>query len=65
MGGRNVTIGTDVGVGAKLPPPLVQQANWPLTCAGIEPCRTGNKTWTFADYNTGGVSHYGMMPEFV
>jgi len=65
MGGRNVTIGTDVGVGAKLPAAPGTAGRLAGDLPGIEPCHTGNKTWTFADYNTGGVSHYGMMPEFV
>lgn len=65
MGGRNVTIGTDVGVGAKLPAAPGSAGRLGGDLPGIEPCHTGNKTWTFADYNTGGVSHYGMMPEFV
>jgi microsomal dipeptidase-like Zn-dependent dipeptidase len=65
MGGRNVTIGTDVGVGAKLPAAPGTAGKLAGDLPGIEPCRTGNKTWTFADYNKEGVSHYGMMPEFV
>jgi hypothetical protein len=64
-GGKNITFGTDVGVGAKLPRAPSPTARLTGNIPGLEPCRTGNKTWDFNTYNTGGVDHYGLMPEFV
>jgi microsomal dipeptidase-like Zn-dependent dipeptidase len=65
VGGKNTTYGTDVGVGAKLPHAPSPAARLTGNIPGLEPCRTGNKTWDFDSYNTGGVDHYGMMPEFI
>jgi microsomal dipeptidase-like Zn-dependent dipeptidase len=65
VGGKNITFGTDVGVGAKLPHAPSPAARLTGNIPGLEPCRTGNKTWDFNTYNTGGVDHYGLMPEFV
>ncbi len=64
-GGKNITFGTDVGVGAKLPHAPSPAARLTGNIPGLEPCHTGNKTWDFNTYNTEGVDHYGLMPEFV
>jgi hypothetical protein len=65
VNGKNITFGTDVGVGAKLPHAPSPAARLTGNIPGLEPCRTGNKTWDFNTYNTEGVDHYGLMPEFV
>lgn len=68
MGARNVAIGTDVHVGAKLPGPPSTAARLSTDVPGLEVCcRTGSSTtrWNFESYNSFGVSHYGLMPEFI
>ena len=68
MGHRNVAIGTDVHVGAKLPVAPSASARLTTNLPGLEICcnTAGNpKRWDFADYNRNGVSHYGLMPEFL
>ncbi|MEO8405465.1 MAG: membrane dipeptidase [Chitinophagaceae bacterium] len=64
-GGINITYGSDVGVGAKLPKAPSAAARLTGDIPGLDPCHTGNKTWDFNTYNTEGVDHYGMMPEFI
>jgi hypothetical protein len=65
VGGKNLTIGTDVGVGAKLPKAPAGRGILRGNVPGLEPCHTGNKTWDYNTYNSEGVDHYGMMPEFI
>jgi Membrane dipeptidase (Peptidase family M19) len=68
MGGSNVTIGTDVHVGAKLPQRPSAAARLTANVPGLEVCcNTGSSTkrWDFNSYNNNGVSHYGLMPEFI
>jgi microsomal dipeptidase-like Zn-dependent dipeptidase len=68
MGGSNVAIGTDVHVGAKLPQRPSAAARLIANVPGLEVCcNTGSssKRWDFNSYNNNGVSHYGLMPEFI
>lgn len=68
MGYRNVTLGTDAHVGAKLPVAPSASARLTANLPGLEICcnTAGSpKRWDFADYNRNGVSHYGLMPEFL
>ena len=69
MGNTNMAIGTDVNGFERLPTygqsplPLWQRAaNVNEFSRTLGVCTTGNKTWNYI--NDGGVSHYGMMPEF-
>jgi microsomal dipeptidase-like Zn-dependent dipeptidase len=65
MDGKNIAIGTDVGVGAKLPAAPSAAAALTSDIPGLPPSKTGNKTWDFQTYNKEGVDHYGMLPEFI
>lgn len=69
MANTNMAIGTDVNGFERLPTygqsplPLWQRAaNVNEFSRTLGVCTTGNKTWNYI--NDGGVSHYGMMPEF-
>jgi hypothetical protein len=60
MGYRATAMGTDVNGFAKLPKPrvgsnVIYNSNFPK-------CVTGSKDW---DYNTDGVAHYGLLPDFI
>jgi hypothetical protein len=69
MGNKNIAIGTDVNGFEKLPkigastlPLWKRESNVNEYDRIFGFCRTGNKTWNY--FTEGGVSHYGMMPEF-
>lgn len=69
MGNKNIAIGTDVNGFERLP--KSEQTVYDFNTKNealryftstIGNCKTGNKTWNY--FTDGGVSHYGMMPEF-
>ena len=72
MANKNIAIGTDVngferlpniGTGGRTKFQDMQLASFLSTFNNqFGFCRTGNKTWNYV--TDGGVSHYGMMPEF-
>lgn len=73
MGNRSVAIGTDVNGFERLPERLDGKGNTEnsntfyqsfFEQSGIRTkCITGNRTWDYVQ--DGGVSHYGIMPEFL
>ncbi len=68
MRGKNVAMGTDVHVGAKLPKAPSGRARLSENVPGLEVCcRTGDNTkrWDFESFNKDGMSHYGLFPEFI
>lgn len=68
MGNKNIAIGSDVNGFERLPKlgkytSLTQQEfNLGTFTPPYGRCTTGTKTWNYV--KDGGVSHYGMMPEF-
>jgi microsomal dipeptidase-like Zn-dependent dipeptidase len=66
MGNRNTAIGTDINGLVTGPKPRLDANGRPLSNVRYDPsfpkCRTGIREW---DYNTEGVAHYGLMPDFI
>jgi microsomal dipeptidase-like Zn-dependent dipeptidase len=61
MAYKNVAIGTDIN--GLVPTPGPRAGSGIVYDDVIFPrCRLGNKKW---DYNTDGVAHYGLFPEFI
>jgi len=60
---KNLAIGTDVNI-VPLPGPPVTVEGALDGNINLGSLKTGNKTWDYKEYNTGGVSHYGLLPEF-
>lgn len=62
LGGDNarLAIGTDIN-GFEQGPPPTPGSNLVVYDASFPMCTTGNKSW---NYNTVGVAHYGLLPDF-
>ncbi len=61
-GNKQVCIGTDVNGFYPLPSPPPVNARITYGGSTITQCVMGSKTW---DFNTEGVAHYGLMPDYI
>jgi microsomal dipeptidase-like Zn-dependent dipeptidase len=64
-GYKNIAFGTDVNIDVLPAAPATDSGRLVSNPIGLSDLTTGNKTWNFATYNSDGVSHYGLMPEYV
>jgi microsomal dipeptidase-like Zn-dependent dipeptidase len=64
-GYKNIAFGTDVNIDKLPAAPATDAGRLDNNPFGLSDLRTGNKTWNFETYNRDGVSHYGLMPEYI